>query len=134
MRAAAAAIVLLFLLASAVTADVAQQQDLSTSVNAATPPVTLLAGGFGTTTVNAAGTGATTVHSGSIAVAREVLKIHKTSGNWDVRLNLVSATGFGALDTATVQEVLGATTQVQAIVAAGGTITQATGLPISLTS
>lgn len=134
MRAAAAAILLLLLLAASASAGVAQRQDLATTVNAATPPLTLLAGLFGTTTMNQAGTGATTTHAGSLAVAHQVLKIHKSSGDWDIRLHLASATGFGVLDTATVREVLGATTQVQTIVAAGGTITQSTGLPISLTS
>ncbi len=126
--------VVLLVASSSIAAGAAMvQQDTLVSPSAIVP-ITLVAGSTGSTTLGASATAAATTHAGSIVTAQQVLKVHKVSGDWDVTLTLSSATGFGALDSATIKETLGATTQTHAIVALGGTITQNTGLPITVTS
>lgn len=131
MRVAAA--LALLLLVSAATATVVQQEDVAVTPRAATPPVTLGAGATGTTTLGASATSASTTHTGLPVLAQEVLLVKKGTASWDVRVRLNSITGFGALDSATVQLVLGATTQVQGVVTLG-VITQTVGTVISLPS
>lgn len=125
--------VALLLVAAAAAGAIAARQDVAVDP-AALVTVTLAAGSAGTTTFGASATSAATAHTGPIALAQQVVRVHKVSGDWDVRMSVASATGFGALDTATVRETLGAVTLTQVVVAGGGLITQASGSPVTLTS
>lgn len=128
-----AAALAVLLLAAAATAGLVQRIDVAVAPAAATPPVTLGAGASGTTTLGASLTSAATTRAGLPVLATEVLQVRKGSASWDIRVRLDSATGFGSLDSATVQLVLDATTQTQAVVTLG-VVTQTQGLPITLPS
>lgn len=107
-----------------------QRSDVSTTALSKAPPVTLAAGTSGTTTLGSSGTSAST--SASIVLAAiNPLKVHKVSGNWDVQLVLQSASGFSALESATVN-LVGGVTQAQTIIVLGA-ITQTTGTAVALT-
>ncbi|MCA1819627.1 MAG: hypothetical protein ABR562_07605 [Thermoplasmatota archaeon] len=131
MRAAAALAVLA--LVAAASASLVQREDATVSPSAKAPPVTLAAGATGTTTLGTSLTSAATTRTGLPALAQEVLLVKKGTSGWDIRMRLNSATGFGALDSATVQLVLGATTQTQAVVTLGA-VTQTIGTAVNLPS
>jgi hypothetical protein len=130
-RGAVGAALAALLLAAAATAGLVQRIDVAVAPAAATPPVTLGAGASGTTTLGASLTSAATTRAGLPALATEVLQVRKGAASWDVRIRLDSATGFGSLDSATVQLVLGATTQTQAVVTLGA-VTQTQGVAVTL--
>lgn len=130
-RTGGAALMLILLAAALAGATTSHREDVTVSPAALAPRVTLGAGATGTTTLGSSLASATTTKSGVIALGQEVLQIKKGTGDWDTRMNLVSATGFGTLDSVTVKEILGATTQPQVIVALG-VVTQTTGTAINL--
>jgi len=132
VRAPALVLGALCLLAVAAAGVLVQTERVTTSPSAAAPPLTLAAGATGTTTLGSSATSASTSKTGLAATAAEVLLVKKGSASYDVRIRLDSVSGFGALDTATVELVLGASTQVQDVVGANGAITQSVGTAIPL--
>ncbi|MES2155683.1 MAG: hypothetical protein V4510_11160 [bacterium] len=121
------AISLLLSLAFAVRGAVTVQETVATTVTSAVP-VTLTAGAVGSTTFNAAATSASTTATGLAQVAAEVLKIHRSSGSWDVtvRIDTAAGTGLTAGNSATINEVQGVTNNAQ------GTATRVTSTTMSI--
>jgi len=127
----ATGLVALLGLPSLAAAGVVQTLAATTTPAAKAAPVTLAAGATGTTTLGSSATSASTTKSG-LSTAQEVLLVKKGTSSWDVQVKLLSVSGFGALDAATVELVLGATTQVQDVVGANGAVTQSIGTPVTL--
>lgn len=133
MRAAAAlGCVLVAVLAGSLpaAATLAQKQSVAASPAAVAPVNALAAGATGTTTLGASLASATTTKSGLLVTFQEVLKVKKGASDWDVRLQYVSSSGFGVLDSATVR-LVGATTQTQVAITLGS-LTQSTGTVVDL--
>lgn len=118
------------LVASGAAGALVQRNDVTTTPVSKDPPVTLAAGTSGTTTLGASGTSAATTATMPVVGAVSALKIHKVSGDWDVSLALVSATGFSSLESVTVS-LVGGTTRTQVVVALGSA-TQTSGIPVTL--
>jgi hypothetical protein len=129
MRWALAALGTLLLLGVA-TATVVQNQAVAATPSAIAPINALAAGAVGTTTLGSSLASASTTKSGLIATPQEVLKMKKGASDWDVRLQYVSSSGFGSLDSATVR-ISGATIQNQVVIALGSA-TQLTGTAVAL--
>ncbi|MEA3191522.1 MAG: hypothetical protein QOD77_2104 [Thermoplasmata archaeon] len=123
------ALAVAILVVSGVAGALVQRSDITATPVSKAPPVTLAAGTSGTTTLGASATSAATTVS-IVVGAVSPLKVHKVSGNWDVSLALVSATGFSALESVTVN-LVGSSTQTQVVVVLG-TATQTQGIPITL--
>jgi hypothetical protein len=120
------------LLVGMATATVAQKQAVTTNPSAKAPINALAAGSVGTTTLGSSLASASTTKSGLIATPQEVLKVKKGASDWDVRMQYVSSSGFGSLDSATVR-IAGGTTQIQVVIALG-VVTQLTGTAVALPS
>lgn len=130
MRALAVALALLVAGAAVAGGAVVQRQAVATSPAAIAPVNALAAGAVGTTTLGSSLASASTTKSGLLATPQEVLVVKKGATGWDVRLQYVSSSGFGALDSATVR-LAGGATQVQVVIALG-VVTQLTGTPVEL--
>ncbi len=117
-------------MALAVAATTTHRQDLTTTPAAKAPPVTLAAGTSGSTSLGSSGTSATT-SVGIGLTTLTVLKVHKVSDNWDVKVSLGSASGFGVLESATVA-LVGGSAQNQVVILLG-TVTQSSGSTVALT-
>jgi hypothetical protein len=128
---AVVAVALGLLLAAPALAALTAREDVAFAPAAKTPPVTLAAGATGTTTLGASGTTASTTRSGLPIAYQEVLLMQEGSASYDVQVRLDTATGFGALDSATLRLVRGAVTQVQNAVTLG-VVTQTIGTPVTL--
>ena len=120
----------LLLVATAAAGAVQLRETVTVSPSALAPPVTLLAGPSGSTSLGSSATSASTT-ANIVLSTLSVLKVHKVSGNWDVKVSLVSATGFGVLESATVA-LVGSTTQTQVVVTLGS-VTQSSGATVALT-
>ncbi|MEA3202346.1 MAG: hypothetical protein QOI63_12 [Thermoplasmata archaeon] len=129
MRALAALLAGL-LLAGAATAAVVQKQAVTATPSAKVPINALAAGAVGTTTLGTSLASASTTKSGLIVTPQEVLKVKKGASDWDVKMQYVSSSGFGSLDSATVR-ISGATVQNQVVVALGA-VTQLSGTAVAL--
>lgn len=109
---------------------VVQRQGVSVAPTALAPANPLSAGATGATTLGGSLASALTTKSGLVMTPQEVLTIKAGTSDWSVRLQLVSSSGFGALDSATVR-LAGLATQAQVVVTLG-TPTQLTGTPVTL--
>ncbi len=127
MRAILAPLAFLLVLAAAAAGALSVKESVTTNPSATAVPVTLTAGTSGTTTVGSSATSASTSAT-VLALPLTVLKVHKVSSDWDVKVSLTSATGFGVTESATV--ALSGTTQV---VVTLGTVTQSSGSTVALT-
>jgi hypothetical protein len=120
------------LLAGVAAATVVQKQAVTTNPTAKAPVNALAAGAVGTTQLGGSLASATTTKSGLIATPQEILKVKKGASDWDVKLQYVSSSGFGALDSATVR-ISGIAIQSQVVIALG-VVTQTTGTAVNLPS
>lgn len=112
-------------------ASVSIAQAVTTNPQTAAPPATLAAGTTGSTTRGASLTSASTTLTSLPLVAAPALAINHAGGTWQVRIQSVSATGWGALDSVTVSLRAGATTTAEVRVVLGA-LTQTIGSPMTL--
>ncbi|MEK6985985.1 MAG: hypothetical protein AABX89_06360 [Candidatus Thermoplasmatota archaeon] len=129
MRFGWVAVALLFVASTAMGA-LQLRQDVAAVPSALAPPVTLASAASGSTSLGASATSATTSVSIGLSTLN-VLKVHKVTGNWDVKVSLVSASGFSVLESATVA-LVGASTQTQVVVTLGSVV-QSIGTAVALT-
>jgi hypothetical protein len=106
-------------------------QPVQTAPASIAPPATLAAGTIGSTTLGASATSASTTLTSLPLTAAQALRIDRATGAWDVRIQSVSATGWGALDSITVSLRAGLTTTAEVKIVLG-VLTQTIGSPMTL--
>lgn len=127
-----APLAVLLLVATVVAAGVRVEQTVTTSPAAKTPPVTLVAGSAGSTTLGSSATSATTTGvTLPVIGTAQALKLHPGAASYDARLEYVSVTGTGVLDSITLS--LSSGSPAAQVIVTLGSITQTTGSAVTLT-
>lgn len=127
-----AVLALLLLVAGAAAGGVLLRQDVEADLHSQAAPATLAAGSTGTTTIGTSQASATTSASAlALAASTNILDIDRNAQDWSVRVEAISISGFGVLDTATVRLTDGTDTATQVTVD-GGSLTQTTGTTLDL--
>lgn len=128
---AAACVAVLVLVAVGASAAIVQRQDVQFDSASKATPVAMAAGASGTTTLGTSLASAATTRAGLPVSFQQVLVLQKDTTDWDVRIRLDQASGFGALDSATVQLSDGIATANQVVVSLGS-VTQSIGSILTL--
>lgn len=121
----------LLLVAALTVASAALQlrQDVAVSPQSAAPPATLAAGSDGSTSLGTSATSATTSVSLPLLGSAQALQVQPGTSDWDVHMEVLSISGFGTLDSATV--TLDGVTQAQVSL---GDLVQDSGVDVLLES
>lgn len=120
-------------LAVAASATLRLRQDAAITPSAKAPPITLGAGTAGSTALGSSLTSATTTGATLPVIgSAQVLKLVHGDSTYTARVEIVSVSGAGVLDSMTLS-IVGPTTQAQVIVTLGS-VTQSTGTAVSVPS
>lgn len=126
-----APLAVLLLVATVVAAGVRVDQTVTTSPAAKAPPVTLAAGSAGSTTLGSSATSATTTGvTLPVLGTAQALKLQPGAASYDARLEYVSVSGTGVLDSVTL--ALSSGTPAPQVIVTLGSVTQTIGSAVTI--
>jgi len=107
------------------------RSDVTVAPAAGAAPATLAATSVGTTTVGLSATSASTSYSPAL-FAQDLLDVDGDGHDWSVRLEILSLSGGGALDSVTLRLCDPPASCLTQVTVSGTSITKTTGLPVTL--
>lgn len=120
------------LLVPLATAGVVQRSVVDVEAANSVGPAILAAGDIGSANLGASATSATvTLGSLPLLTANDILKLPSTDDSWNVHAELVSQSGWGALESITISFADGAVVEPQIAISLGG-VTRVVGAAVDL--